>query len=229
MYILIMRTIILYFFALLIIRLMGKRQIGELQPFELVITVMISELATLPMQDIRIPLTHAIIPSITLLILQISLAFMELKSEKARIILSGKPSILIEHGKINIEELKKQKININDLLEEIRLKDFYNLEDIEYAILETSGQVSIIPKAHLACITKEDIGANYIQEKLPITLILDGKINKQNLTLINKNNEWLIKQLQKNNISKPGDVFLAIFNTKGNFYYQLKERKTSKK
>lgn len=208
---------------------MGKRQVGELQPFELVITVMISELATLPMQDTRIPLTHSIVPAITLLILQIVLAFIELKSEKARILLSGKPSILIEHGKINIEELKKQKININDLLEEMRLKDFYNLQDIEYAILETSGQVSIIPKTHLTYVTKEDIGTNCTQEKLPITLILDGKINKQNLKLMNKNNEWLMKQLQNNNISKPGNVFLAIYNTKGEFYYQLKERKISQK
>lgn len=226
---LLIRTVILYFVALLAIRLMGKRQIGELQPFELVITVMISELSTLPMQDIRIPLVHTIIPIITLLILQVTTSLMQLKNEKARYILCGKPSILIEKGIININELKEQKINMNDLLEEIRLKGYYNLEDVEYAILETSGQLSIIPRTHSSPVTKDDLKIISTQDKLPITLILDGKINKQSLKYINKNMDWLKHQLKKHNIQSIDEVFIAIYDSKEKLYYQLKERKVDQK
>ena len=127
-------------------RMMGKKQIGELEPFELVIALMISELATFPMQDIRIPILHAIIPIITLLFLQVATSLIELKSEKARRILTGTPSILIRNGKIDIAELRYQRFNINDLLEELRLKGYFNLSDIQYAILETSGELSVLPK-----------------------------------------------------------------------------------
>ena len=146
MFILIIRTFFLYFAVIFIMRMMGKKQIGELEPFELVIALMISELATFPMQDIRIPILHAIIPIITLLFLQVATSFIELKSERARKILTGTPSILIKNGKIDIAELRYQRFNINDLLEELRLKGYFNLSDIQYAILETSGELSILPK-----------------------------------------------------------------------------------
>lgn len=222
MLIVLVRTIILYFTVVLTMRLMGKRQIGQLQPFELAITIMISELASLPMQDTRIPLIHGLIPIITLVILETILSLIQLKSEKSRSILCGKPSILIKSGKIDIEQLKSQKLNINDLLEELRLKDFYNIDDIEYAILETSGQLSVFPKAELDYVTKADMNIKCQKEQLPITLISDGIINKENLKLINKNETWLDKQLKKNNISKASDVFIAILDSKGKFFYQLK-------
>ena len=142
-------------------RMMGKKQIGELEPFELVIALMISELATFPMQDIRIPILHAIIPIITLLFLQVATSLLELKSEKARRILTGTPSILIKNGKIDIAELRYQRFNINDLLEELRLKGYFNLSDIQYAILETSGELSILPKTGQCNATKEDLNINH--------------------------------------------------------------------
>ena len=171
MTILIVRTVILYFMALVVIRLMGKRQIGQLQPFEIVITVMISDLAAMPMQDNRIPLAFSAIPMIVLVILQILSSTAQLKSEKARELLSGKPTIIIEHGRIDMDALKEERININDLLEELRLKNFYNIKEIEYAILETSGQLSIIPKTNLTFATKEDLKIPTTQDSLPITLI----------------------------------------------------------
>lgn len=229
MIILIIRTIILYFFVLLTIRLMGKRQIGELQPFELVITVMISQLATMPMEDVKMPITHAFTAIIILLILEIITSMLQLKSEKARILMCGKPSILIEKGKINVGELRYQKVNLNDLLEELRLNGYYNLEDVEYAILETCGEISIIPKTASSNATKSDLNIITNQDKLPITLILDGKINYSNLKVANKNIYWLNNQLKLNNIKSPNDVFIAILNSKEKFYYQLKERKTTKK
>lgn len=222
MTILIVRTVILYFMALVVIRLMGKRQIGQLQPFEIVITVMISDLAAMPMQDNRIPLAFSAIPMVVLVILQILSSTAQLKSEKARELLSGKPTIIIEHGRIDMDALKEERININDLLEELRLKNFYNIKEIEYAILETSGQLSIIPKTNLTFATKEDLKIPTTQDSLPITLILDGKINTFNLNLINKDLEWLAGQLKRNNVTKPKDVYLAILDSNGEFYCQTK-------
>lgn len=208
---------------------MGKRQIGELQPFEIVLTVMISELASLPMQDNRISLIHTAIPMIVLLILQILTSIIQLKSEKAREILCGKPSIVIQNGKIDVDELRNQRININDLLEELRLKDIYNVEDVQYAILENSGQLSIIPKTEHDKVTKKDLNIATKQEKIPISLILDGHINEQNLKIIKKDQKWLINKLKEHKIYSHKKVFHAYINTEGKFAYQLKKERRSKK
>jgi len=201
---------------------MGKKQIGELEPFELAITIMISELASLPMQDSRIPLLHGIVPILTLLILQNLFSLIQLKSEKIRSLINGEPSILIEKGKIDFQELKNQRFNINDLMEELRLQGYYDLENIEYAILETSGQLSIIPKTEESPVTKKDLSLQFTQERLPVTLILDGKINKKNLKLIKKDEKWLENKLKKDNISSYDELLIAILNSKGNLYYQKK-------
>ncbi|WBW98781.1 DUF421 domain-containing protein [Oceanirhabdus sp. W0125-5] len=222
MFVLIIRTIILYFFTLVIIRLTGKRQLGQLQPFELVITVMISQLATIPMQDIRIPLIHIIGPIITLLFLQVITMFLSLKSEYARKYICGKPSVLIEQGKIQIDQMEYQKVNLNDLLEELRLKGFYNIEDIEYAILETSGELSIIPVTSRTVVTKADLNIRSSQDKLPVTLILDGKINHNNLKVIDKDIHWLEEQLIRHKILDYKKVFFAIYDSRGKFFYQLR-------
>lgn len=204
-------------------RVMGKRQIGQLQPFELVITIMISELASLPMQDTRIPLIHGVIPIVSLLLLEIIISILQLKSETARLILSGKPSILINKGTLDYKTMKNQRLNLNDLFEEIRLQGYYNLEDIEYAILETSGQLSIIPKTNLSNATKEDLNIQTAQDGLPITLILDGKINHKNLIIAGKNEKWLLDILKSKKINDYKKVFIAIINSKGKLYIQLKE------
>lgn len=227
MFIVLFRTIILYLIVIFTMRIMGKRQIGQLQPFELVIAIMISELASLPMQDTRIPLIHGIIPIITLLVLQVLISVLQLKSETARGIFCGKPSILIKEGQIDINQLRNNRFNINDLLEEIRLQGYYNIEDIEYAILETSGQLSLIPKTELEPATRQDLNIKSTQDKLPVTLILDGKINHKNLKIINKNSSWLHSQLKKNNIPSEDKVFLASIDSKGKFFYQLKQGGTS--
>ncbi|WP_434303517.1 DUF421 domain-containing protein [Clostridium botulinum] len=222
MFIVLIRTIILYLLVILSMRLMGKKQIGELEPFELAITIMISELASLPMQDSRIPLLHGIVPILTLLILQNLFSLIQLKSEKIRSLINGEPSILIEKGEIDFQELKNQRFNINDLMEELRLQGYYDLENIEYAILETSGQLSIIPKTEESPVTKKDLSLQATQERLPVTLILDGKINKKNLKLIKKDEKWLENKLKKDNISSYDELLIAILNSKGNLYYQKK-------
>lgn len=221
MFIIMLRTFILYSLVVLIMRTMGKRQIGELQPYELVITIMISDLASLPMQDTRIPLIHGIIPIITLLFLEMTISLLQLKSEKARLIICGKPSILINKGKIDVEIMRNQRLNLNDLLEEIRLKGYYNLEDIEFAILETSGQLSIIPKTPLSNATKQDLNINCTQDTIPVTLILDGNINHKNLKIIGRDEKWLLNILNSKNINSSKEVFIALSNSQGKFYMQL--------
>lgn len=225
MFIVLIRTIILYAIVITSMRLMGKKQVGELEPFELAIAIMVSELASLPMQDTRIPIMHGIIPIITLLALQTTVSLLELKSEKARIFFSGRPSIVIKDGRLNIKELKQERFNLNDLMEELRLQGYYNIEDIHYAILETSGQLSVMPKTEMSNVTKSDLNIKSQQEALPVTLILDGSINYSNLKIINKDKHWLDKQLKKNNIPSPKNVFIAMLDSKGKFYYQLRNQK----
>lgn len=223
MLIILFRAIVLYFVVVFIMRIMGKRQIGQLQPFELVIALMISELAAMPMQNTGIPLFHGVIPIVTLLVLQVLISTLQLKSEAARFIFCGRPSILIEKGKINIKELKSNRLNLNDLLEELRMKDYYNLDDIEYAILETGGQITVIPKSELEPATRKDLNIKPGQNMLPVTLILDGRVNDKNLKFINKDKSWLNKQLNKKNISSADQIFLALLDSQGNFIYQLKK------
>ena len=228
MLILVIRTFFLYFAVVFIMRMMGKKQIGELEPFELVIALMISDLATFPMEDIRIPIVHAIIPIITLLFLQVATSYIELKSEKARRILTGNPSILIKNGKIDIAELRYQRFNINDLLEELRLKGYFNLSDIQYAILETSGELSILPRTGQSNATKDDLNITTTQESLPVPLIMDGNINYKNLSILEKDELWLNNILKKHKISNACDVFIGMLDSKDKFYYQLKEGKDKK-
>ena len=144
MFIVLIRTIFLYALVILVMRLMGKRQIGELQPYEFVITIMISDLAALPMQDTRLPLILGIIPIVTLLFIKTVLTQLQLKSQAARKFLEGEPSILICKGTINFKALKSQQINLDELMEELRLAGYFDLNEIEYGILENNGQMSFL-------------------------------------------------------------------------------------
>lgn len=217
------RTLILYGVVVIVMRLMGKRQIGELQPFELVVAIMISELAAIPMQDTGIPLLYGIIPILTILMAQIILSFISLKSVKAREIICGQPCILIENGKINEKNLKNEMYTINDLLEQLRIKNFPNISDVEFAIMETNGQLSIIPKSSKRPVISEDLNVATKYEGLPLELIIDGNILTKNLNKINLDEIWLKNELEKFNISNIKNVLFACIDTSGNLYYQEKE------
>lgn len=225
MLILPIRTIILYTLVVLIIRIMGKHQIGQLQPFELVITIMISELAAIPMQDTDIPLLNGIIPILTLLIIQIILSFISLKSETAQRIICGSPSILIENGKIKEEELARLRYNLNDLLEQLRLKNFPNITDVEYAILETSGKLSVIPKSQKRPVNAEDLKIDTPYEGLPSILIVDGVLKQKNLQNLNLDIEWLKNKLQDFGVEEIKDVLLASLDTAGSLFIQAKTKR----
>lgn len=222
MLIVFVRTLILYTVIIIVLRMMGKRQVGQLQPSELAVALVIADLASIPMSDMGIPLINGIIPIITLFILEELLSFIALKSERARGVISGKPSILIERGMIIEEELRKTRYNLNDLLEQLRLNNYPNLEDIDYAILETSGQLSIIPKPENSPVLKKDMNIKTNKQFLPTTIIIDGRIISDNLYKIGLSNNWLEGELKKNNIKSAKDVFIAYLNPDRKFVYQLK-------
>ena len=219
MIIVLLRTIFLYSLVILVIRLMGKRQVGELQPYEFVITIMISDLAALPMQDTRLPLILGIIPIVTLLFIKTLLSLLQLKSQKARKILEGEPSILIAKGKIVFKNLKRQQINLDELMEEIRLAGYFDLSEIEYGILENNGQMSFLKS------NKSNLDKNDKDPVLPIIYVLDGEINKNALTTCNKDENWIRNELSKHNINSMEDVIFAMTDTTGNFVYQLHSKK----
>lgn len=223
LFVVIVRTAILYSLVVLVMRLMGKRQLGELQPYELVITIMISDLASLPMQDTRLPLLLGIIPIITMLIMQIFVSEIQLRSEKIRSIIDGKPSILLRNGKIDTKALREQRINIDDLMEELRVNGYFNIDDIAYVILENNGQISVIPKANLSPVTRSDLNISVPQDILPTILIIDGKVLKDNLKSINKDINWLVANINKYNIQKTEDVFIALMDSHNKFFCQQKD------
>jgi uncharacterized membrane protein YcaP (DUF421 family) len=188
---------------------MGKAELSELQPFELVVIIMIAELASIPMEDINIPFINGIMAIFTLVFIQIIISIINLKSEKARAIICGKPSVLIEKGKIVEKELRNLRINMNDLIEQLRLKNFHNINDVEFAILETNGDLSVIPKAPQKPLTASDIGLNPKNEDLPISLIIDGKVNVGNLEKSALDFNWLYKELRKQNIKDITNILYA--------------------
>ena len=217
------RSIILYILVLLVMRLMGKREIGQLQPFELAISIMIADLASIPMTDIGIPIFNGIIPMLGLLTMHLIISVINLKSMKAREIICGKPSILIYRGKINEEILKKERFTINELEERLRTSNVFNFGDVEYAILETSGQVTVIQKPEKRNTIPEDFNITPEYEGIPYDLGIDGKVMEKNLQQIGKDYNWLKKQAEKFKI-KPEEALIITIDGKNQIFCQKSEK-----
>lgn len=219
-----LRTLILYIVVIIAMRIMGKRQIGQLQPFELAVAIMISELASVPMQNTGIPLVNGIIPILTMLAAQILISFISLKSSKARDIICGIPSILISSGRINEEVFRNELYTLTDLLEQLRNKDIYDIADVEYAILETNGQLSVIPKASKRNVTPEDLNISVKYEAPAVDLIIDGELLKDNLKKVDLSKEELELELNQVGISRVEDVFFASIDSDRKLFCQAKEK-----
>ena len=217
------RAIILYILVLLVMRLMGKREIGELQPFELAISIMIADLASIPMTSSGIPITNGIMPILGLLLMHVLISYVNMKSIKFREIISGKPTILIYRGKIIEKALKKERFTINELQERLRGNNIFNLGDVEYAILETNGEISVIQKPKKRGTIPEDFNIEPEYEGIPYDLIVDGVIMSDNLRKIGKNKEWLQKQVEKFGY-KIQEVLIATIDGKGQFFCQEKDK-----
>lgn len=225
MFIVFIRAIILYLVVVIVMRMMGKRQVAEMQPFELVIMIMIAELAATPMEDMSIPLANGIISIIALLSVQVFVSYISIKSKKISDFICGKPSILIYKGRIDQDELYKQRINIDDLIEALRNKDYFNVNDVEYAILETNGQVSVMPKSDKSPTVISDLNSseNIQSQELPVTLINDGQLDYIRLKELGYDEKWIIDQLEQQNISSVENTFFAFLSPDRKFYAQEKK------
>lgn len=223
MLVIFVRSILIYIIVLVVMRLMGKREIGQLQPFELAISIMIADLATTPMSNSGIPITNGIIPILGLLVMHLLISVTNLKSTKIRELISGKPSLLIYRGKINEKMLRKERFTINELQERLRDNNIMNLGDVEYAILETSGQINVIQKPNKRNTIPEDFGIEPEYEGISYDLVIDGKIMNDNLKILGKNYEWLKKQVEKFGY-KPEEALIVTIDGKGQFFCQKKEK-----
>ncbi|MGB4438464.1 MAG: DUF421 domain-containing protein [Sedimentibacter sp.] len=203
------RAVILYGILLAAMRIMGKGELGELQPFDLVVSLMLAELAVMPMEDLGAPMVHGFIAIAVIMFLQCFISYVSLKSNSARKIICGTPTIIIDHGKFNTKDMNKLRINVNDVLGQMRLKGYCNIEDIDYLIMETNGEMSIIAP-------EEYPGTRC--ERIPIATILDGQIMKNNLSKYNISLDDLQEELKKNNL-KPKQVLYGFINEEDKFIF----------
>lgn len=216
------RAVIIYLFVLIVVRLMGKRQIGEMQPFELVITLIIADLACIPMAEVAVPLGHGLIPIFTLLVVHFLLCFISRKSMKARYLVSGRPAIVISPSGINYKELKKLNMTLDDLIESLRGCEIFNIEEVAYAIIETNGKMCCIPTSATSPATREDLKIKTAPAALPVNLIMDGKLMKENLAICGIDNDFIAKILKKADINEVKKVLILTMDNNGKVFIQGK-------
>ena len=218
-----LRTIILYAFIIFGIRLMGKRQVGELEPSELVLALLIADLAAVPMQDFGIPLLTGLIPILTLLCLTMALSVLTMKSVRFRAILCGRPSVIVENGKLRQGEMRKNRFTLDELMEELRMKGITDLSTVKYAILETNGQISVLPYADQQPVTAQQMGLTPPEPGLPLVLINDGRVITRSLHHRGLDEVWLEKQLRQHKVHRTQDVFLLTVDEQNQVYLVKKE------
>ncbi len=200
MLVILVRTILLFFLVILALRIMGKRQIGELQPAELVVTILISELATEPMQEPAKPLFICTLPIIIIITLEILISVLTMKSNKVRHLFAGKPEIIVENGAPNQSTMRKLRFTIHDLTEQLRINGVFDISQVKYAIVETNGQLSVLLKGEDDTPTAKDLGVKTGDDEMPFLIISDGKKQKSSMLYIKMSDSELDKILKKENI-----------------------------
>lgn len=221
MLVLILRAFILYIFAIFVMRIMGKREIGQLQPFELAITLIISDLLVIPMENTGVPLVNGVIPVLVITFSQFLFSYITVKNERIQQIVSGKPTLMIKNGNLVEPNLRKQNYNITELLEQLRINGVDRVQDVECAMLETNGQLSVILKTLKRPATVEDIGIVKQYEGIPVEIILDGKFISENFDRANVTLEEVKKELEKHNTTVD-NVFFATVDAQKQFVIQEK-------
>ncbi|OIJ16587.1 hypothetical protein BKP45_04590 [Anaerobacillus alkalidiazotrophicus] len=217
----ILRTLLIYFIILVVLRFMGKREIGQLSVLDFVVSIMIAELAVISIENIRTPMMNTIVPILVLCVIQITLAWVSLKSENLRKMIDGKPSVLINKGKIDEDEMRKQRYNFDDLMIQLRQSNIRNVSDVEFAILEPSGKLSVLEKTE-----KEKQYPSYEEKvNLPLPLILDGKVQSEHLERINKTPLWLRQELRKLGYRDIKKISFCSLNDNQTFFVDLKDEK----
>ena len=220
----ILRVFIIYTVVLLVFRLMGKRQIGQMQPFEFVLTLIIADLATLPMSEISIPILNGIVPLLTLVVFHFVLTSLTRVSTKFSRFISGKPVIIIDKDGINYSSLKQLNITIDDLFEAIRGQGIFSFAEVDYAIMETTGSVSVMPKPEFSPVTKADMKIKENPDTLPLTIIAEGQYMQENLDLSHKGKDFFDKLLKKLNVKSIKQVLILTITKQGEVFFQEKEK-----
>ena len=218
---LLLRTVLTYVFLLLIMRLMGKRQLGELEMTDLVITLLLSEIATVALTDPDKPIIHAFIPVTTLAILEVIASYLSLKFPKLKALLSPKPAILVHNGKIDRQQLKKARVTIDELMCELRQKDVSDIDQVQYAIIESSGKISVLKKAAQTPPTASQLGMQPTEPGMMRTVFCDGVYADITLRALGRNRNWVDKQIKQCGLS-PEKVFFVTADDAGNVRIQQK-------
>lgn len=216
MFVVLIRTVVLYLLIIVGIRLLGKHQIGQLEPSELVLTLIIADLASVPMQDNGIPLLSGLIPIVVLLCLSTVISVLCGKSIRFRALLCGRPSVIVDNGQVVEAELKKNRLTLDELMEELRIQGYADFKSIKFALLETNGQLSVLPFAAEKPVTAAQMGVSTQETGLPVVLISDGRLLEHNLKGLGYEEIWLEKQLAAHGLHSPRQAFLLTVDEGGN-------------
>ena len=217
MIIALLRSIILYILVIFAVRLMGKRQLGELQPSELVITILVSNIATLPLEDVNIPLMVGITPILTLVCFEVIVSWMSLSFPKLRKIISGHPKIIISNGMIDRKIMRELRFSVDDLMTALRGNDIFSIDEVQYAIVETTGSMSVMKKQDCETVTCKDMGICKKPENPPQVVISDGKILKETLSFASMSEKTLRRILRREKIH-PEQILLMTADGSGSYY-----------
>ncbi len=222
MFVTLIRTVVLYILAIVSVRVMGKRQIGELQPSDLVVTLLISQIISIPIQDTDIPLVNTLIPIFLLVGFEILTSVFNMKSIKFRSFMQGHPVVIINDGNLNQKLLKELRFTIDDLLEALRQKDVFDISQVQYAVVETNGQISVLLKAEYDTVTREDLKLNPDPQGFKCPVIIDGKIVTQDFKICNMNKDKIHEIAKKEKIEIK-DIMLMTVDATGNHTIIRKE------
>jgi len=217
------RTVILYTLLIIGIRLMGKRQVGELEPTELVLALIIADLASVPMQNFGTPLFNGIIPIVTLLALTTAMSVLTMKSIRLRALLCSKPAMIVEHGKLCQDAMRRTRLTIDELLEELRMQNVTDISTVEYAVLETNGRISVLLYPEHQSVTAGQMQVSTQPLWYPLVVVSDGRLMRENLTRLGFTEDWVRAQLLQRGIQKVEDVFILLADRTEKIYFLGKE------
>ncbi|MGF9907655.1 DUF421 domain-containing protein [Brevibacillus porteri] len=226
-----LRTLFSYFFLLILVRLMGKRELGKLSVFDVVISIMLAEMAALAIEDVDKPALRFYLPMLLIALLEVAFAYVSLKSKKFRDTVDGSADLIIENGQIREQAMRRNRLNMDDLMVHLRQKDVKNIADVEFAVLEPTGQMSVFLKEQKDKITREDLSlmskpqvGPVSYKGLPIPLILDGKVRTEALNKIGQNQLWLKREIRKYGIKDIREISFCSIDERGIMYLDKKDK-----
>ncbi|MGI5839249.1 MAG: YetF domain-containing protein [bacterium] len=219
----IVRVAVIYFFALILVRIMGKRELARLSTFDFIIAIALGDIIGGPMVDETIPLDRVFPAIITVVLLEIATSYVTMKCERLRVLIDGRPTIVIEKGRIREGAMAAIRYNLGDLLGKLREKGIADVADVDYAIVETSGELSIIRKPGAEPLTRSDAGIGASGQGLPFVVIKDGQVMERDLRAVGYSYDWLVAELRRHGIGRPSDVVLATVQRDGNLYVDRRE------